>query len=89
MTKTLSIDKAGRVVIPQVIRKLFGLHEGAVLKLEVKERAVVLTPAEQRPALVRKNGVWVHEGTTPSNAWLNAVAEERDARASAIWGHAE
>jgi len=34
------------------------------------------------PQVIRK----VHEGTTPSNAWLNTIAEERDARASAVWG---
>ena len=89
MTKTLSIDKAGRVVIPLEIRKMFGLDAGAVLKLEVKERAVMLTPEEQRPAVVRENGVWVFGGEVRQDALLDAIASERNARASAVWGQPE
>jgi len=85
MTKTLSIDKAGRVVIPQPIRQMFGWNAGAVLKIEVTAQSVVLTPEEQEPALVCRNGVWVHTGKAPPEVFLNAIAEAREERAEAVW----
>ena len=86
MTATLSIDKAGRVVIPLTVRKMFGLNAGTALKMEIRERAVMLRPVEQRQSLVREDGVWVYDGTVTQDALLDAIASERDARSSAIWG---
>ena len=87
MTNILSIDKAGRIVIPQVIRKMLGLNAGAFLKMDVTERAVVLTPVEQPSAMVRENGVLVYGGDAPREALLEIISAERDARASTVWGH--
>jgi AbrB family looped-hinge helix DNA binding protein len=88
MTTTLSIDKAGRVVIPQAIRKMFGFNPGALLKIEITEEAVVLKPAEQRSPLKRINGVLVFmgESTAPPEAFLNAIEEDREERMAHIWG---
>ena len=92
MTKTLSIDKAGRVVIPQAIRQMFGLNPGAVLNMEVTAKSVVLTPEEHEPALVCRNGVWVHTGKMANGGKLTQemiskiIAEEDEARDAAVWG---
>ena len=86
MTKTLSIDRAGRVVIPQEIRKMFGFTAGSTLHVEITEMALVLTSAEARPAVACDDGVWVYDGAVPYDALLEAVASERDARDAAIWG---
>jgi len=86
MTSTLSIDKAGRVVIPLEIRKMFGFNAGTILHIETTEKAVVLTPAEKRPGMVREDGVWVYDGAVPCDSLLNAIASERDSRDAAVWG---
>ena len=86
MTKVLSIDGAGRIVIPQAIRQMFGLSAGATLMMETTERAVVLRPVEQHSAVVRENGVLVYEGAVSQDSLLDAIAVERDTRASAVWG---
>ena len=46
------------------------------------------TPVEQSPALVNKNGVWVHTGKfiISKNSVLNLMTEERRALVKAIWG---
>ena len=85
MTNTLSIDKAGRVVIPQTIRKMFGLNAGSTLKLEIKDQAMTLTPMCQYPSMTQENGLWVHEGI-PQDSVYNTVASDRDARISKMWG---
>jgi len=66
MTKTLSIDKAGRVVIPKEIRQKFGWNAGALLRIEVTAKAIILTSVEQCPPLVCKNGVGKFEDFSPS-----------------------
>ncbi|MCL1888494.1 MAG: AbrB/MazE/SpoVT family DNA-binding domain-containing protein [Kiritimatiellaeota bacterium] len=92
MTKTLSIDKAGRVVIPQAIRQMFGWNAGAVLEIKTTREAVVLTPMEDRPALVYDDGLLAHTGKmanggkTTQEMVSKIIAEDRDARAAAVWG---
>ena len=86
MTKTLSIDRAGRIVIPQEIRKMFGFHSGSILHMEITEKAVMLTSVATRQAVVCEDGVWVYDGTVPHDSLLEAIASERDARDATIWG---
>jgi AbrB family looped-hinge helix DNA binding protein len=48
-----SIDKAGRVVIPAVIRELAGLVAGAELEVTVDDMGVRLERVAPRPRLVK------------------------------------
>ncbi|TAM91470.1 MAG: AbrB/MazE/SpoVT family DNA-binding domain-containing protein [Jatrophihabitans sp.] len=43
----ITIDKAGRVVIPQAIRRRLGLAAGTELEIEESDGAVVLRPASR------------------------------------------
>ena len=86
MTATLSIDRAGRVVIPQAIRKMFGFNPGALLKLETSKDAVVLKSAERDSPLKRINGMWVHEGVASSEVFLNAIEDAREERLAMTLG---
>jgi len=53
---TVTIDKAGRVVIPAAVRERLGLQPGTPLELSVEDAGIRLTPSAQPPALVRKGG---------------------------------
>ena len=48
-----TIDKAGRVVIPAVIRKELGLHPGTELEVTVRGFTVQLSRSALGPELVR------------------------------------
>lgn len=51
---TVTIDKAGRVVIPAVVRERLGLRPGTPLDLSVEDAGIRLVPSAPPPALVRK-----------------------------------
>ncbi len=81
MKSTISIDRAGRVVLPQQVRRQLHLVPGAELDLEVAADGVFLRIRPQQAVLVEENGLWVHEGEatgdlTQTVEWVRA---ERDA----------
>ena len=75
---TVSMDKAGRVVLPKAVRERLHLRAGALLELEVREGHLELRPVEGRPALVKRDGWWIHQGTgAPADSLENAVERQR------------
>jgi AbrB family looped-hinge helix DNA binding protein len=50
---TITIDKAGRVVIPASIRERAGLMPGAALEITVDDTGIRLQRVAARPRLVR------------------------------------
>lgn len=58
----IPMDKAGRVVIPQEIRKHLGIQGGAEFKVTETPTAILLEPIEEEPRLVMKNGLLVVAG---------------------------
>ena len=53
------LDRFGRVLIPQRVRKALELTAGTSLSVEVREGELALRPQPQGPTLVRKGGVLV------------------------------
>ncbi len=53
---TVTIDKAGRVVIPAAVRERLGLRAGTALELSVEDAAIRLAPAAAAPELVKRRG---------------------------------
>jgi len=62
---TVTIDKAGRVVIPAGIRERLGLRPGTALEVSVEDNAVRLAASASPPKLVRKRGRLVARPTVP------------------------
>lgn len=54
-----TIDRFGRILIPQKIRKTFGLKPGVVLEIKGSEREIRLRPLREKASLTKKNGVLV------------------------------
>ena len=63
MNMQLTIDKAGRVVIPKKVRDHFGIGAGDSMKLTTDERGVRLEPEEPPTRIYMKNGLPVCRGT--------------------------
>ena len=64
MNATVTIDKAGRVVIPKEIRDELRLEPGDTLALESEAERVTLRPIHASP-LQKERGVWVFHGGAP------------------------
>ena len=82
MQVTITIDGAGRVVIPKPLRDRFRLHAGAKLQVEAVGDHVELTP--ERPAggsaLVSKGGLLVVPSGGVAFDAAAAVESDRDDR---------
>jgi AbrB family looped-hinge helix DNA binding protein len=74
-----TIDKFGRILIPQKMRKLFGLRPGAVLEIKETEKEIRLTPKEGRTSLVRKDGILVFSAN-PTGDIVEMVDKVRSER---------
>jgi AbrB family looped-hinge helix DNA binding protein len=85
MITTLTLDKAGRVVLPKPVRDELQLGPGDSLELEISEDRIVLRPARSKGRMYKKQGVWVFDSGEPLAAnvveeTLRKVREERDRR---------
>jgi antitoxin PrlF len=79
----LTIDKAGRVVIPAQVRKRLGLTAGAELELVIEGFAIRLARAAAGPELVRRGQRLVAhprggEGERAEVDIAKLIEEERD-----------
>jgi AbrB family looped-hinge helix DNA binding protein len=77
----LRIDKAGRIVVPKVLRERFGFHPDTELEALELTDGVLIKKAEERPSMIQVDGLWVHQGVAQPEANLdrvvNDVREER------------
>jgi len=67
MTTKVSLDKAGRLVLPKTLREEMRLGAGDTLVLESEGERITLRPVRPRALLQKERGVWVYQGE-PSNA---------------------
>ena len=84
----VTIDQAGRIVVPKSVRERFGLRKDSKLELEETAEGMVLKPIEQESALVRdKHGWLVHTGRPVGKIdWDRLVQEDREERMRKIGG---
>lgn len=59
MNATLTLDEAGRVVIPQEVRDALHLDTGDTLILESEGENIVLRPMHVAGKMTQEGGVWV------------------------------
>jgi AbrB family looped-hinge helix DNA binding protein len=83
MSTRLTIDKAGRVVIPKPLREELHLEPGDSLELDSVGEQITLRPVRGTGPLTKEHGVWVfHTGqplhASTTNDMLQQIREERD-----------
>ena len=88
MNTTLTIDKAGRVVLPKPVRDALQISPGDSLELESSEEHIILRPAKGRVRMYKKQGVWVLHGDAPlpAGAVEDTMRKVRREREQAILG---
>jgi len=87
MTERLTIDKAGRIVLPKPLRDRLKLTAGDSLQMEASGDEILLRPLRGTAPLRKKRGVWVFRAEEPlTHAEVEGVRteirEEREATAS-------
>ena len=60
MKNKITIDSAGRIVIPKAVRNSLQLMPGDALELDTTADGITLRPARDTVALVKEEGVWVY-----------------------------
>ncbi len=83
MNTRLTIDKAGRIVIPKPLREELRLEPGDDLELESAGEEITLRPVRGTGPLTKEHGVWVFRTGQPMPASdtddrLRRIREERD-----------
>ncbi len=79
------MDKAGRIVVPKPLRDRLGLKPDTQLEVIEQPQGVLLKRLEQRPSMVKIDGLSVHQGSAEVGANWEAILEEvRDERIDAI-----
>ena len=88
MNTTVSMDKAGRIVLPKAVREELQLTPGNALDLEVAEDRIVLRPARSKPRMYKKQGIWVlHTGAPmPADVVENTIKKIRKEREDGFLG---
>jgi AbrB family looped-hinge helix DNA binding protein len=89
MNAKLSMDRAGRVVLPKPIREQLQLEPGESLEIESFEDHIVLRPIRQHATMRKELGVLVFDTGEPITAatvqeTIQRVRDERSDRALGI-----
>ena len=72
---TVTIDKAGRIIVPKEFRQRLGLRPNTELEIVDHPGGLLLRPVGSRPSLVKMNGLLVHQGRLEDGADLSRVLE--------------
>lgn len=87
MREKLSLDKAGRVVIPKPLRDRLRIVPGDALEIEGDADRITLRPVRDKARLVKKRGVWVYHGEEPAGlSIVEEIDSMRDARSKELGG---
>jgi AbrB family looped-hinge helix DNA binding protein len=87
MTTKITLDRAGRVLIPKTLREEWRLHPGDTLQLDSQgEEMVTLRPVRARALLKKELGVWVYQGETASASIPALIDREREKRLREMLG---
>jgi AbrB family looped-hinge helix DNA binding protein len=83
MTMRLTIDAAGRVVLPKPLRKELDLAPGDTLELESSDEKITLRPVRVTTPLTKEKGVWVFRtgqplATSTVDDVLQEIRQQRD-----------
>jgi AbrB family looped-hinge helix DNA binding protein len=77
----VTIDKAGRLVLPKPMRDALHLKPGSSIEVEQREDSITLRSPRPEVELVKKNGMWVVKHNHPlTHSIPDLIAKDREDR---------
>ena len=86
MTTKLTLDRAGRVLIPKTLRKELHLGPGDSLHLDSEGEEIILRPVRPKALLKKEQGVWVYQGEATQASIPDLIDREREKRSRELIG---
>jgi AbrB family looped-hinge helix DNA binding protein len=81
----LKIDKSGRIVVPKALRERLGFKPDSELEAIEQPDGVLLKRVEERPSMIKVDGLWVHQGNLQQGAnWERVLEEVREERIASV-----
>ena len=80
MTAKITLDKAGRIVLPKPVRQAMHLGPGDTLQLESEGERITLRPVRPKAMLQKEYGVWVYQGEPNNVSIVDLLDRERERR---------
>lgn len=80
MTTKLTLDQAGRVLIPKALRQELHLGPGDTLQLKSQGDEITLRPLRPRALLKKEHGVWVYQGGPSDASITDLIDRNRESR---------
>jgi AbrB family looped-hinge helix DNA binding protein len=80
VTTKLTLDKAGRIVLPKPLRDQMCLGPGDILQLESEGERITLRPVRPNATLKRERGIWVYQGEPTDTSIPDLLDREREKR---------
>jgi AbrB family looped-hinge helix DNA binding protein len=80
MASKVTLDKAGRVLIPKSIRQDLRLSPGDTLQLHREDDKITLRPDRPKALIRKERGVWVYQGEPASRSVVELIDQHRDRR---------
>ena len=80
MADRISIDKAGRVVLPKALREKMRVEAGDDLLVEAEGDRITIRPVRQEALLKKELGIWVYQGESSSISIPELIEGGREKR---------
>lgn len=80
MTTRITLDRAGRVLIPKTLRQELHLGPGDTLQLEREGDEITLRPLRPKALLKKEKGVWVYQGEPTHVSIPDLIDRQREQR---------
>lgn len=74
MTTTLTLDQAGRALIPRSVGQELRLAPGDTLRIETTDDEITLRPLRSKALIRKEHGVWVYQGE-PSDVSVSSLID--------------
>jgi len=86
MTAKITVDRAGRIVLPKSLRDEMRLSAGDTLQLESEGERITLRPVRPKAMLKKEYGVWVYQGEPVNISISDLIDRERERRLLELLG---
>ena len=78
MTTKITLDQAGRVLIPKALRQELHLGAGDTLQIENQGDEIMLRPLRPKALLKKEHGVWVYQGEPCDTSIADLIDRNRE-----------